>query len=95
MSEITSQTNSQHLIDIEEDKTVFDCGHEIHTVTIRMGITKIQFFRHLGEDGRISENQSVNIHALGQTEINVFEKVKKTAKRFSNFVRTRITAVVQ
>jgi len=95
MSEITSQTNSQHLIDIEEGKTVFDCGSEIHQVTIHMGSTSFTFYRQLTEDGRISKNQSVSIHGLGKTEIRIFEKVKKTAKRFSTFVRTKITAVTQ
>lgn len=95
MSEITSQTNSQHLIDIEEEKTVFDCGHEIHTVLVNIGSTQVIFTRHLDSNGRISGTGKIGIHNLGKTQLKIFDKVKKTAKKFSTFVRTTITAVTQ
>lgn len=93
MSEIVEIKDSQHLIDVEQRKIVFDCGHEIHQVTVWMGGTQFEFTRHLSEDNTISKNQGVTVHNMGKTEIKIFEKVKKNAKKFSTFVRTKITGL--
>lgn len=90
MSEIVERKDSQHLIDVEEEKIVFDCGHEIHKVTIYMGQTQFEFTRHLHEGNRVSKNQGVIVNNMGNTEITIMEKVKKNAKKFSTFVATKI-----
>ena len=90
MSKIIERKEGQHLIDVKEEKIVFECGHEVHKVTVWMGETHFEFIRHLHEGNRVSQNQNVKIHNLGQTEITIFEKVKKNAKKFSNFVATKI-----
>ena len=93
MSKIIEKKEGQHLIDIKEERTVFECGHEVHNVTVWMGETEFTFTRHLHEGNRVSKTQGVTIHDLGKTEITIFEKVKKNAKKFSDFVATKITGL--
>ena len=90
MSKIIERKDSQHLIDVEESKMVFDCGHEIHQVTVWMGETKFEFTRHVHRGNRVSRSQGVIVQNMGNTEITIMEKVKKNAKRFSTFVATTI-----
>jgi hypothetical protein len=90
MSKIVERKESQHLIDVEEEKIVFEDGHEIHKVKIYMGGTYFTFTRHLHEGNRVSKNQTLRIHNLGETEITIMEKVKKNAKKFPTFVATKI-----
>ena len=93
MSKIVEKKDSQHLIDVEERKVVFEDGYEIHTVTVRMGDTQFQFKRHLDEGNIVSKNQFVDVFNMGTTEIKIFEKVKKNATRFPTFVSTSITGL--
>lgn len=95
MSEIIERKDSQHLIDVVERKVVFDCGHEMHQVTVWMGETQFEFTRHLSDDNTISKHQGVTVHNMRKTEIKIFEKVKKNAKKFATFVTTKITGVSQ
>tara|TARA_Y100000033_G_scaffold50420_1_gene60898 strand:- start:336 stop:623 length:288 start_codon:yes stop_codon:yes gene_type:complete len=93
MSKIIERKESQHLIDVEENKVVFDCGHEIHEVIVHIGGTQFNFSRHLNNDNTVSKNKYVKVHDLGKTEMTIFDKVSKKLSKTNHTEWTDIKVV--
>lgn len=83
MEIIKTDRTKQELGTINEQTTFFDCGSEIHTVTVRMGETRIDMKIHKNDDGTLTTSD-IDIHRL-EGKCTIFttdvEKIRKTTRR--------------
>ena len=89
MSEIVERKDSQELFGIEQETSVFSCGSEIHSVTIRINDLDVELSIHNDSDG-IGEPR-IRIHGLNDSELTIFQRVsKKFTKLAKGTVWTKI-----
>lgn len=96
MSEIIETKETQDIIDIKSNKTVFECGYEIHSVELMVNGLSVEVVIHNNEELDYEFKPEVRIHNLKDSEVTIYQKVtKKMTKLVSGSIWTKIKGAYQ